>query len=44
MSEFFNKNNDGGIRNNDKFFNIKWPIKPKEISAKDKEYKDFKLK
>ena len=44
MSEFFNKNNDGGIRYNDKFFNIKWPIKPKVISAKDKEYKDFKLK
>tara|TARA_B100000780_G_scaffold279034_1_gene255100 strand:+ start:163 stop:696 length:534 start_codon:yes stop_codon:yes gene_type:complete len=42
MSEFFNKKNDGGIRYDDKFFNIKWPIKPKIISNKDKSYKDFK--
>ena len=44
MSEFFNKNNDGGIRYDDKFFNIKWPIKPRVISTKDKNYKDFTLK
>tara|TARA_B100001057_G_scaffold496551_1_gene598300 strand:- start:910 stop:1443 length:534 start_codon:yes stop_codon:yes gene_type:complete len=41
MSEFFNKNNDGGIRYNDKYFNIKWPFKPKVISKKDFNYKDF---
>ena len=44
MSEFFIKKNDGGIRYNDKFFDIKWPIKPKIISEKDKNFKDFEIK
>ena len=41
MSEFFNKNNDGGIRYDDKYFKIKWPFKPIVISKKDATYKDF---
>ncbi len=44
MSEFFTKKNDCGIRYNDKFFNIKWPIKPMIISEKDKNFKDFEIK
>ena len=43
MSEFFNKKNDDGLRYDDKFFNIKWPLKPKIISDKDKSFKDFKI-
>ena len=43
MSAFFNKKQDGGIRYNDQYFNIKWPLKPKIISSKDKNYADFIL-
>ena len=47
MSSIFekeNKNKYKGFRFNDNFFNIKWPIKIKVISKKDKTYKDYNLK
>ena len=44
MSEFFKQKNDNGIRFDDPFFNVKWPIKPKILSLKDKSYKNFKLR
>ena len=33
--------NEGGIRYNDKAFNIKWPIKVKHVSKKDLSWEDF---
>ena len=33
-----------GIRYDDKFFNFKWPKKPKLISIKDLNHKEFKIK
>jgi len=32
-----------GIRYNDKFFNFKWPRKPKVVSEKDSNHKNFKI-
>ena len=46
MNQFFedqDKRTYKGFRYNDKFFNIKWPIKPLIISKKDKLYKNFDL-
>jgi dTDP-4-dehydrorhamnose 3,5-epimerase len=43
MSEFYKPSKARSIRYNDKFFAIKWPYKPKVISKKDLNIKDFKL-
>ena len=43
MSEFYKPSQARSIRYNDKFFSIKWPYKPKVISKKDLNIKDFKL-
>tara|TARA_B100001057_G_scaffold480399_1_gene553213 strand:- start:45 stop:575 length:531 start_codon:yes stop_codon:yes gene_type:complete len=43
MSEFYKPSKARSIRYNDKFFSIKWPCKPKVISKKDLNIKDFKL-
>ena len=43
MSEFYKPSKARSIRYNDKFFSIKWPYKPKVISKKDLNIKDFKL-
>jgi len=37
-SEFYSPEYESGIRWNDPFFNIKWPIKPTNISEKDKNW------
>ena len=47
MSEVFerqNKKNYKGFRFDDPFFKIKWPFKPKVLSLKDKNLKNFQLK
>ena len=38
MSDFYKKDKGTGIRFNDPKLNIKWPIKPKIISARDKNF------
>jgi len=46
MNQFYEDQNIGkykGFKYDDKFFNIKWPIKPRVISAKDKLYQKFDL-
>tara|TARA_B100001964_G_C14239734_1_gene604341 strand:+ start:316 stop:864 length:549 start_codon:yes stop_codon:yes gene_type:complete len=46
MDSFFeknSKNNYSGIRFDDKYFNIRWPHKPKVISKKDKNFKSFSM-
>ena len=41
MSQFYKPSSDNGIRYNDNFFKVKWPHKPKVISSKDKNLKDY---
>ncbi len=41
-SNFYDPASEGGVRYNDSKFKIKWPIKPKLISDKDKTFPDFK--
>lgn len=41
VSEFYNPELERGIRWNDARFNIKWPVVPSVISAKDLEHADF---
>ena len=43
MSEFYKPSYSSGIRYDDPFFDIKWPVKPKIISKKDKVIKNFKF-
>lgn len=38
MSEFYSPKYEGGVRWNDPFFNIKWPIKNPILSEKDKNW------
>ena len=38
MSEFYSSKYEGGVRWNDPFFNIKWPIKNPILSQKDKSW------
>ena len=38
---YYNKKFEKGIRYNDPTFNFKWPMKPKVISIKDQNFKDF---
>ena len=40
---YYNKALEKGIRYNDPSFNFDWPLKPKIVSIKDKNYKDFKI-
>lgn len=42
-SQNYNPKKEKCIRYNDPIFNFKWPIKPKIISIKDKNHKDFQL-
>lgn len=41
VTQFYNGDAEGGIRYNDKQFNIEWPIPITEISEKDKNRPDF---
>ncbi len=43
MNQFYNPKNDKGFKYDDTFFKIKWPIKPKIISKKDKSYTNYKI-
>ena len=40
---YYNKTHERGIRYNDSSFKFNWPLKPKIVSVKDKNYKDFKF-
>ncbi len=41
VTEYYSFEHERGIRWNDPFFKLKWPIKPTEISVKDKNYYNF---
>ena len=41
VSQFYSPGAEIGIRWNDPFFNINWPLEISEISEKDKNIKDF---
>lgn len=41
VTEYYNKDAEGGVRWNDPAFNIKWPLDVSEISDKDKTYPDY---
>ncbi len=41
MSQYYKPMHSKGIRWNDPFFKIKWPLEPTIISEKDKNWKDF---
>ena len=41
VTQFYTPNAEGGIRWNDKQFNIQWPLTPVVISEKDKGHPDF---
>lgn len=41
FSQFYNPKKESGIRWNDKKFKVKWPIKPFNISQKDKNWADY---
>lgn len=41
VTEFYNKEAEGGVRWNDPVFGIDWPLEVTEISDKDKVYPDF---
>lgn len=42
VTEFYNKENESGVRYNDPAFGIEWPIDIIEISEKDNNHPDFK--
>jgi dTDP-4-dehydrorhamnose 3,5-epimerase len=42
VTEYYNKEAEGGVRWNDPAFNISWPLQVTEISDKDKSYPDYK--
>jgi len=44
VTESYNKEFEGGLRWDDPEIAIDWPIAPMEISEKDREHPDFKLK
>lgn len=44
MSEFYSSNHEGGIRWNDPFLSIKWPIKNPILSQKDISWPLIKIK
>lgn len=41
VSEFYSPELERGIRWNDPYFNIQWPIKPVTVSQKDEQHPDF---
>jgi dTDP-4-dehydrorhamnose 3,5-epimerase len=41
VSEFYGPEQERGVRWNDPTFNVPWPIKPREVSAKDAQWPDF---
>ena len=41
VSEFYTPGSEGGIRWDDPFFQIKWPLTPKFISKKDQSWPNF---
>jgi len=41
VSDFYNPQTERGLRYNDPWLNIEWPIDPVEISAKDAAWPDF---
>jgi dTDP-4-dehydrorhamnose 3,5-epimerase len=43
MGTFYNPSHAHGIRWNDPFLNIKWPLSDITLSEKDKSYSDFKI-
>ncbi len=43
VDNFYNSKSEGGLRYNDKEFNIKWKIAVKHLSQKDKKWEDFEL-
>lgn len=42
VSEFYSPENEKGVRWNDPFFKITWPLPPVSLSEKDSGYPDFK--
>ncbi len=42
VTEYYSPSHELGIRYNDPFFKIKWPIKPAIVSEKDRNWPDFK--
>ena len=44
VSQFYNHENEGGLRYNDSEIQIDWPIEISEISQKDNNHPDFSLK
>jgi dTDP-4-dehydrorhamnose 3,5-epimerase len=42
MNDYYKKKTDSGIRYNDPIIKFKWPCKPKVISYRDLNFKDFK--
>lgn len=42
VTEFYTPSADSGVRYNDPAFNIKWPIPVEFVSAKDKQFPDYK--
>lgn len=43
MNNIYNSKKDKGLRYNDPLIKIKWPIKPKIISSKDKKFKNLEI-
>jgi dTDP-4-dehydrorhamnose 3,5-epimerase len=41
ISEFYHPEVAGGIRWDDPFFNVRWPIEPSVVNARDATYPDF---
>ena len=41
VSEFYGPEQERGVRWDDSKFNVTWPIKPSEVSAKDAKWPDF---
>ena len=44
MNDYYKKKTDTGIRYNDPIIKVNWPIKPKIISKKDLNFKNFNKK
>lgn len=41
VSQFYNPTKESGVRFDDPFFNMKWPLEVTEISSRDKNFPDF---
>lgn len=44
VSQFYNPDKESGIRYNDPFFDLKWPVEVTEISERDSNFPNFNLK